>query len=77
MPNIGSMEDLRDDRYEQCDPAVGVPVTISIGSDRYPGTIVKVTPCQIHVQEDEFRLDRLSTLVDQDSFTFAIPMAKS
>ena len=39
-------------------PKVGMGATILCWTDRHPGTIVKVTPTQIHVQEDHaVRLD--------------------
>lgn len=39
----------------------GVPAEIGMGAticgwtDRYPATIVKVTPTQVHVQEDDYK----------------------
>ena len=36
----------------QAEPAVGMGATICCWTDRHAGTIVKVTPCQVHVQED-------------------------
>lgn len=36
-------------------PAVGMGATILMWTDRKAGTIVKITPTQIHVQEDSVR----------------------
>ena len=36
----------------QPEPAVGMGATICFWTDRHAATIVKVTRCQIHVQED-------------------------
>jgi hypothetical protein len=36
----------------QPEPAVGMGATICCWTDRHAATIVKVTRCQIHVQED-------------------------
>jgi hypothetical protein len=33
---------------------VGEGATIAIGSDRYPATVIKVTPCRVTVQRDSF-----------------------
>lgn len=38
----------------QSEPKVGDGATILGWTDRTPGTIVKVTRCQIHVQEDRW-----------------------
>lgn len=35
-------------------PQVGMGATILMWADRTPGTIVKITPTQIHVQEDDY-----------------------
>jgi hypothetical protein len=44
---------------EPIKPTVGVGVTMLSWTDRRPGTITKVTPCQIHVQEDSAtRIDK-------------------
>ena len=37
------------------DPEIGMGATILGWTDRYPATIVKVTPTQIHVQRDLYR----------------------
>jgi hypothetical protein len=40
-------------------PEVGMGATILCWTDRHPGTIIKVTPTQVHVQEDHaVRLDK-------------------
>jgi hypothetical protein len=36
----------------QPEPEVGMGATMCSWTDRHAGTIVKVTPCQVHVQED-------------------------
>lgn len=37
----------------QCTPVVGGGATICLWSDRHAATIVKVTPSQVHVQQDK------------------------
>lgn len=47
-------------------PEVGMGATILMWTDRHAGTIIKVTPTQIHVQEDEFiRVDGNGMSEDQ------------
>jgi len=36
----------------QPNPEVGMGATMCSWTDRHAGTIVKVTPCQVHVQQD-------------------------
>lgn len=36
----------------QLEPVVGMGATVCCWTDRHAGTIVKVTPCQIHLQYD-------------------------
>ena len=38
---------------ENPEPAVGMGATILMWTDRRAATIVKVTPCQVHIQEDK------------------------
>jgi hypothetical protein len=33
--------------------SVGMPATVLLWSDRYACTVIKVTPCQVHVQRDK------------------------
>jgi hypothetical protein len=37
---------------KQVEPKVGMGATICCWSDRHAATIIKITECQIHVQED-------------------------
>ncbi len=48
----GSLINHIESRFAQPTPEVGMGATILGWTDRYPATIVKVTPCQVHVQED-------------------------
>jgi len=49
---VGNFESWMMATSKQPVPHVGDGATIILWTDRYAGTIIKVTRCQIHVQED-------------------------
>jgi len=52
------------------EPVVGMGVTILMWSDRHPGTIVKVTKSQIHVQGDKATRTDKNGMSEMQIYTF-------
>lgn len=66
MQVYGSLNNRIMESSEQPEPAVGMGATICGYTDRHPATIIKVTRCQVHVQEDNAtRIDKNGMSEDQ------------
>lgn len=58
-------------------PAVGDGATVILWTDRYAGTIIKITPCQIHVQRDiPTRVGKVDMSESQDYTYTASPQGQ-
>lgn len=55
----------------QPEPVVGMGATICCWSDRHAATIVKVTQCQIHVQEDIATRTDSNGMSDCQTYSYA------
>lgn len=51
-------------------PTVGMGATMCGWSDRYPATIVKITPTQIHVQEDHAVRTDTNGMSESQDYTY-------
>ena len=73
----GNLENHMMSRVTPIKPEIGMGATMLAWTDRYAGTIVKITPCQIHVQEDNAtRTDSNGMSESQDYHYEANPLGK-